>query len=463
MHLPEQIFRAYDIRGIVGEDLSVDIVRQIGLGYGTLMATEGRRKISVGHDVRESSIPFSMALSDGLRDAGMDVVHLGQVPTPVLYYSVAHLKLDGGIMVTGSHNPIQYNGLKLTRDIWPIWGDEITKLRTVSMSAQPAAKRGAFTRTDVVPAYIDELAKKFKITPGLKVAIDCGNGVAGPVAIPLLERFGIKVNALYAEPDGTFPNHLPDPEVPEYVKDLIALVKSDGADIGLGFDGDSDRVGVIDEKGNKRSADHILLVLARYFLEKEGSGKIIFDVKCSDFLITDIAARGGTPILWKTGHSIIKEKMRQEKALLAGELSGHICVGRNYYGFDDAFFAALQLLHIQSEKGVPCSELFAGIPKTFYTPEVKIGVSEADKFRVVRELVAAYRKELGNDRVNDIDGVRATWPDGWALIRASNTTANLTARIEGRTPEALKRISTHVRDNLAKHPVKMDALIPWTR
>lgn len=462
MELPEHIFRAYDIRGIIGQDLNEEIVRRIGLGYGTMMASEGRKRISVGHDVRESSPVFAKALCEGLQDAGMQVVLIGQVATPLLYYSVAHLGVDGGIMVTGSHNPIQYNGLKITRDIWPIWGDEITRLRTIAQGAEPAAERGTLEHADIIPAYIDEVAAKFKIRPGMKVAMDCGNGTAGPIALPLFEKCGLEVLPLYAEPDGTFPNHLPDPEVPEYMKDLCELVKREGVDLGLGFDGDSDRVGMIDENGDKRSADHILLVMARYFLEKEGSGKIIFDVKCSDFLIKDIAERGGTPILWKTGHSIIKEKMKTEKALLAGELSGHICVARDYYGYDDAFFAALQVLHILSEKGGKCSELFAGIPKTYYTPEVKVGVSEDDKFQVVEKLVEHCRKELGNDRVNDIDGVRATWEDGWALVRASNTTANLTVRVEGHTPEALKRISAWMRDCLASHPVEMDALLKFS-
>ncbi|MEM7167657.1 MAG: phosphomannomutase/phosphoglucomutase [Planctomycetota bacterium] len=462
MQLPEHIFRAYDIRGIIGEDLSEEIVSRIGLGYGTLMASEGRKKIAVGHDVRESSPIFAKALTEGLRDAGMDVTFLGQVPTPVTYYAVPHYDLEGCIMVTGSHNPINYNGLKITRDYWPIWGDEITKLREIAENAEPAAERGSVQNVDVIPDYLDEIAGKFQINSKLKVAYDCGNGTAGPIIEPLLDKFGVEKLGLYVEPDGTFPNHLPDPEVPKYMQDLCDLVKKEGADIAFGFDGDSDRVGLIDEKGFKRSADHIVLVMARYILEKEGSGKIIVDVKCSDFLMKDIAERGGTPIMWKTGHSIIKEKMREEKALLAGELSGHICVARDYYGFDDAFFAALFLLHIMSEKNISCSQLFEGIPETFYTPEVKIGVSEADKFGVVDKLVEHYRSEFGTDRVNTIDGVRATWPDGWALVRASNTTANLTVRVEGHTQEALRRICTDVCAALEPHPVKMDALLEFS-
>ena len=280
-------------------------------------------------------------------------------------------------------------------------------------------------------------------------------------AIPLFQSLGLEVDALYPEPDATFPNHLPDPEVPKYMKDLCDKVAGGDFVAGFGFDGDSDRVGVIDENGVKRSADHLVLIFARYLLEKLGSGTIIFDVKCSDYLYTDIARRGGTPILWKTGHSIIKEKMREENAILAGELSGHICVMHDYYGFDDAFYAACLTLQIMAETGKTCSELFADIPETFYTPEVKIPVSEDEKFGVVTALQDHFKRELGPDRANTIDGVRGTWDDGWMLIRASNTTANLTVRVEGRSEEALSRISGVVRDALASHPVDVSALLEF--
>ncbi|MFQ5653246.1 MAG: phosphomannomutase/phosphoglucomutase [Planctomycetota bacterium] len=461
MDLPERIFRAYDIRGIVDDDLTEENVRQIGLGYGSMMRSEGRGRVAVGHDIRDSSPGFASAVSDGLRAAGVDVIMVGSVPTPLLYYAVAHLGADGGIMVTGSHNPIQYNGLKITRGIWPIWGKEIEKLREIALAATPAGDRGGLQKTDVVPAYREELQGKFHLRDGFKVAIDCGNGTAGPIVLPLFADFGIEVEGLYTEPDGSFPNHLPDPEVPEYMEDLCELVRSSGASLGLGFDGDADRVGLIDERGVKKSADHLLLVLARYLLEKEGRGKVILDVKCSDFLLEDIARRGGTPILWKTGHSIIKEKMREEGAIIAGELSGHICVARDYYGFDDAFYAALLTLQILSEKGGRLSELFEDIPESFYTPEIKVGVSEDEKFGVVSALVAAFKKKLGGDRVNPIDGLRVTWADGWLLIRASNTTPNLTLRIEGRTEEARDRIARVAKESLAEHPVDTTRLDEW--
>ncbi len=459
MQLPEHIFRAYDIRGIIGDNLNEEIVQRIGLGFGTLMRQEGRKTIAIGHDVRETSPIFAAALADGVTSAGLDVVMLGQCATPMLYYSAAKLDdVDGGVMVTGSHNPINYNGLKLCRGVWPIWGEEIIKLRAIAETAEDATVKGTIREHDIFPEYRDELISKFSIRKGMKIAIDCGNGTAGPVIIPIFEALGVEVEALYAEPDGTFPNHLPDPEVPEYMKNLCDLVKSSSAEIGLGFDGDSDRVGVIDEHGVKRSADHLLLAMARYLLEKVPGGKIIFDVKCSDFLLEDIARRGGKPILWKTGHSIMKEKLREEKAILAGELSGHICVAHEYYGFDDAFYAALLTLQILSDKECTLGELLSDIPETFYTPEVKLPVAEEAKFGIVEALVAHYRKLLGSDRVIDIDGVRATWDDGWALLRASNTTANLTARVEGRTPEALKRISGILLESLRDHPVDASKL-----
>lgn len=453
MGLPEGIFRAYDIRGIIDQDLNTQVVRQIALGLGHILAGEGRKAVAVGHDIRSSSPGFAEAACDGLRDAGLDVVSVGEVPTPLLYWSVQHLGLDGGLMVTGSHNPIDYNGLKITRDIWPIWGEGIQRLKSVAERSEPVETRGSIHQQEIISQYISELVGNFSFPPGLKVAIDCGNGTAGPVALPLFEALGIEVDALYPEPDGTFPNHLPDPEVPKYMEALCTTVAEGNFACGFGFDGDSDRVGVIDEQGTKRSADHVLLAFARYLLEKVPGGTIIFDVKCSDFLFTDIAKRGGKPIMWKTGHSIIKEKMQEENAILAGELSGHICVAHKYYGFDDAFYAALLVLKIMAEKSIPCSQLFEGIPETFSTPEVKIPVSEEAKFGVVVSLQDQFRRDLGNDRVNTIDGVRATWEDGWMLIRASNTTANLTVRIEGHTPEAMKRIGAEVRTALESQPV----------
>ena len=306
--------------------------------------------------------------------------------------------------------------------------------------------------------YLDSRVDRFSFPPGLKVAIDCGNGTAGPVIIPLFERLGIEVDALYAEPDGTFPNHLPDPEVPKYMKALCEKVAAGDYACGFGFDGDSDRVGLIDENGRKISADLLLLAFARHLLEEVPGGKIIFDVKCSDDIEPAIVAAGGEPILSKTGHSIIKEKMRETGAILAGELSGHICVNHKGDGFDDAFFAALLTLEIMSHKKCQCSDLFADIPKKVSTPEVKIPVAETDKFGVVDHLVETFRSDPKGGKMVDLDGVRLSFADGWMLIRASNTTANLTARIEGQDHDALIRIGKIVEDSLADQPVDLTAL-----
>jgi len=453
--LPQRIFRTYDIRGIVGEDLTDDIVEQIGLGLGTLLSSEGKTSVAVGHDIRASSAPFAARVRAGLNRAGIDVIEVGQVPTPLLYWAVKHVQADGGVMITGSHNPVEYNGLKITRGVMPIWGDELQELRSIAIDATDAPTAGGYSQSEVIEPYIESRAQRFQLPAGLKVAIDCGNGTAGPVAIPLFEALGIEVDALYPEPDGTFPNHLPDPEVPKYMKALCDMVAAGDYLCGFGFDGDSDRVGVIDETGTKRSADHLLLAFARHLLKQVPGGKIIYDVKCSDYLPDLIEQVGGEPIMSKTGHSIIKEKMKETGAILAGELSGHICVGHGGDGFDDAFFAALLTLEIISDIGGSCSDLFDGIPDMVSTPEVKIPVSEEHKFQVVSDLLAQFRADSRGGELIDLDGVRVSFSDGWLLIRASNTTANLTVRVEGTDPSAMARIGKVASDALANHPVDL--------
>lgn len=456
--LPEGIFRTYDIRGIVDEDLTADRVRQIGLGLGLHLAESGAREVVVGHDVRESSPVFSEAMAEGLCSAGLNVTEIHDVPTPVLYWAVKHLGCDGGVMITGSHNPINYNGLKITRGLYPIWGDELQLLHGKCLAATPVENQGSRSSRNILDDYLATRVERFSFPDGFKVAIDCGNGTAGPVILPLFEKLGIEVDALYAEPDGTFPNHLPDPEVPKYMKALCDLVAGGDYACGFGFDGDSDRVGLIDENGKKISADLLLLAFARHLLNEVPGGKIIFDVKCSDDIEPAIVAAGGEPILSKTGHSIIKERMRETGAILAGELSGHICVNHKGDGFDDAFFAALLTLEIMAERQCKCSDLFADIPEKVSTPEVKIPVSEEHKFGVVDHLVEEFRSDSQGGKLVDLDGVRLSFPDGWMLIRASNTTANLTARIEGEDRQALIRIGGIVEAALTGQPVDLAAL-----
>ena len=456
--LPQGIFRTYDIRGIVGEDLSEQIVEQIGLGLGVHLQSEGARSIAVGHDIRSSSAPFARSVRVGIQKSGLDVIEVGEVPTPLLYWAVEHLGADGGVMITGSHNPVEYNGLKITRGLMPIWGDELQTLRRTAMTAQESESPGAVSEASILEPYIESRVRRFKLPTGMKVAIDCGNGTAGPVAIPLFERLGIEVDALYADPDGTFPNHLPDPEVPRYMKALCDMVADGDYVCGFGFDGDSDRVGVIDEAGKQRSADHLLLVFARHLLSQVPGGKVIYDVKCSDYIKDGIEAAGGIPILSKTGHSIIKEKMKETGAILAGELSGHICVKHRGDGFDDAFFAALLTLEIIATNGGSCSDLFRDIPEMVYTPEIKIAVAEQDKAKVMKSIEQDFADNSRGGDLIDLDGVRLSFDDGWMLIRASNTTANLTVRIEGKTTNALKRIGNIVRESLSDHPVDLEHL-----
>lgn len=457
-NLPSGIFRTYDIRGIVDEDLTAPRVRQIGLGLGLRLFSEGARTMTVGHDIRTSSPDFGDAMAAGLCDAGINVVEIGEVPTPVLYWAVKHLGSDGGVMITGSHNPVNYNGLKITRGVYPIWGDELQELYTECLTAQPVENSGHRSTHNLMEDYLKSRTDRFQFPKGIKVAIDCGNGTAGPVIIPLFEKLGIEVDALYAEPDGTFPNHLPDPEVPKYMKALCDKVAQGDYVCGFGFDGDSDRVGLIDENGKKISADLLLLAFARHLLQQVPGGKIIYDVKCTDDIEEGIRKAGGEPILSKTGHSIIKEKMRETGAILAGELSGHICVGHGGDGFDDAFFAALLTLEIMSSRNCSCSDLFADIPEKVSTPEVKIPVSEENKFKVIEDMVAIFKNDPKGGRIIDLDGIRVSFDDGWMLIRASNTTANLTARIEGRDTQAMQRIGVIVQEALETQPVDISPL-----
>ena len=414
--------------------------------------------MTVGHDIRTSSPDFGDAMAAGLCDAGINVVEIGEVPTPVLYWAVKHLGSDGGVMITGSHNPVNYNGLKITRGVYPIWGDELQELYTECLTAQPAETSGQRSTHNLLDDYLKSRTDRFQFPKGIKVAIDCGNGTAGPVIIPLFEKLGIEVDALYAEPDGTFPNHLPDPEVPKYMKALCDKVAQGDYVCGFGFDGDSDRVGLIDENGKKISADLLLLAFARHLLQQVPGGKIIYDVKCTDDIEEGIRKAGGEPILSKTGHSIIKEKMRETGAILAGELSGHICVGHGGDGFDDAFFAALLTLEIMSSRNCSCSDLFADIPEKVSTPEVKIPVSEENKFKVIEDMVAIFKNDPQGGKIIDLDGIRVSFDDGWMLIRASNTTANLTARIEGRDTQAMQRIGAIVQEALETQPVDIAPL-----
>ncbi|MEE9393123.1 MAG: phosphomannomutase/phosphoglucomutase [Planctomycetota bacterium] len=433
------IFRQYDIRGLVGDNFNEKSVGLIARAYGSIMKRRGHRRFAVGRDVRLTSAPFAAALTEGLLSCGLDVIDLGVVPTPFVYYAILQEKLDGGVMVTGSHNPIDYNGLKLCEGKLALWGEQIQEIRKVAEAEdfESATGEGSASTLDIFPKYRDDLLGRFDFGARRKIVVDCGNGVGGPVIPGLLREAGHEVIELYTEPDGTFPNHLPDPEVPEYMKDLVAKVKSEGADIGLGYDGDADRLGIIDENGRKISADWLVTVFARDLLTRHPGGIVRYDIKCSDFLEDEIRAAGGKPVMGQTGHSILKKDMAALDAILGGELSGHIVFGREWYPIDDPFFCAFELLRLMETKGCRVSGLFEGIPETFSTAEIKVAVPEDRKFVIVEELVKSFTADF---QVNDVDGARVRMKEGWGLVRASNTTANLTIRFESLTQAGLESI-----------------------
>ncbi len=440
------IFREYDIRGLVGSDLTEEVVERIGRGFGTWLRRRDRRTTCVGHDVRESSPDFAAALARGLQATGCDVLMIGSVTTPILYWSILHTQRDGGVMVTGSHNPIEYNGLKACEGPLAIPADAIQAVRELIEREDFETGAGTFETRDLAAEYHTDVQSRFHLRPGLKVAVDAGNGAAGPHVVPVLEALGCEVLPLFCEPDGAFPNHLPDPEVPAYMKTLMETVTREGAVLGLGFDGDGDRVGVIDETGRKISADWILTLFARQLLKDHPGGTVIYDVKCTDFVAQDVVAHGGRAVMGRTGHSILKRNVEQHEALIGGELSGHIVFGKEYYLIDDGLYAGLKVLQIVSDAQVPLSTMFADFPVTFATPEIKVPCADEQKNAVI----ATLRDELEADhQIETLDGIRIAFPEGWALVRASNTTANLTLRVEAHTEAAKEEYLDFLRERLA--------------
>jgi len=439
------IFREYDIRGLVGKDLTEDVVEGVGRAYGTLIQQGAGKEVVVGRDVRLSSEALSKALVKGITGTGCNVLDVGVVPTPVLYFSIIHYNKAGGVMVTGSHNPIEYNGLKLCRGLSSLYGEQIQKLREMIEGNEFLEGSGEVTTDNPVPAYMEEVLERIKVDRPLKVVIDAGNGTAGNIAPELFRKLGCTVVELYCELDGRFPNHLPDPTIPEFLTDLIDRVRLEKADVGIGLDGDGDRIGAIDAGGNIIWGDKLLALFAREVLEK-GKMKIIFDVKCSEGLVEDIISHGGIPLMWKTGHSLIKEKMGEENAPLAGEMSGHMFFADDYYGYDDAIFAGSRLLQLLSKTDKTLEQLVSEIPKYFTTPEIRLACSDERKFRVVEEVKDYFKRK---HETIDIDGVRIIFPDGWGLVRASNTQPVIVARFEAKTEEKLGEIKDNVMTKLA--------------
>jgi phosphomannomutase/phosphoglucomutase len=431
------IFRAYDIRGVVGSDLTAEVATLVGKAFGTIVVRGGGSRVLVGRDGRLSGPELSAVLVEGIRSTGCDVAEVGMGPTPVFYFGLHELAADGGIQVTGSHNPPEYNGFKTCVGTQTIYGEAIQRLREMIEADDFEVGEGGHDTADLISAYKAMIHARIKLERPLKIAVDSGNGVAGPIAPEIYREMGCDVIEMYSEVDGNFPNHHPDPTLEEAVEDLQATVTAEGLDLGLGFDGDADRVGLIDENGEIVWGDRLTVLLARDLLERQPGATVIFDVKCSQQLNDDVARHGGTPIMWKTGHSLIKGKMKEEGALLAGEMSGHLFFAENFFGHDDAIYAGAKLMEIASKRPGGFSALLADLPETFSTPEIRYDSTEEAKFEVCERLKEELAREF---EVIDIDGVRAVLDGGWGLARASNTGPIIVLRFEAESPERLEEI-----------------------
>lgn len=444
------IFRMYDIRGIAGEQLDADLAHDVGRALGTRIVRDGARSCVLGHDVRHSSPSLAEATTEGLRAAGVTVHFLGQAPTPVVYHALYRRDLGGAVVITGSHNPREYNGIKLYLGKAGLFGGQVTSLRNQILEADFESGAGGRVDLDWITPYCEELATLFADLAPLRVAADCGNGVMGPVLGRVASMLGIEVDGLYLDPDGDFPHHIPDPEVPRYMQELGRRVVEGGAACGLGFDGDGDRVGVFDERGRKISADWLVALFARDILPEHPGGKVRIDVKCSSFIEDEIRAAGGRAVMGETGHSLLKRDIKELDAVLGGELSGHIVFNREYLPIDDSLYCALRFLRILQRSGGAASELFATFPRLHSTAEIKLPVAEAHKLPVVTALVDRFSREY---EVLALDGARVSLdPSTWFLVRASNTTPVLTVRLEAGEPHRLQEAGRILLDALRAHP-----------
>lgn len=440
------IFREYDLRGLVGRDLTEEVVNTLGKGYGTYMAEMGKKELVVGRDSRLSSPEFRDALVEGILSTGSNVTDLGVCPTPLFYFSLFQLEKEGGMMITGSHNPSEFNGFKICVGKDTIYGEEIQRFKDFVEKGNFQKGKGKCSSYEIIEPYQDWVRGDIKLTRRMRVVIDSGNGTAGAVAPKLLRDLGCEVIELYCDLDGNFPNHHPDPTVPENLKDLISQVKATSADLGIGYDGDGDRIGVIDNQGNIIWGDQLMIIFSRELLKESKGASIISEVKASQNLYDDIEKHGGRAIMWKTGHSLIKDKMKEVGAKLAGEMSGHIFFADRYFGYDDAIYTSCRLLEILSRTGKEVGELLRDVPRVFNTPEIRVDCPEERKFKVVEKLKAYFREKY---EVIDVDGVRVLFGDGWGLVRASNTQAMLVLRFEANTPERLQEIRKMVESKLS--------------
>jgi len=436
-----QIFREYDIRGIVGKDLTPEVVRLLGRAYGTYMVEKGLKDLSVARDCRLSSDDFRDALVEGILSTGCDVTDIGVCPTPVFYFSLFHLNKEGGMMITASHNPAEYNGFKVSVGNQTIFGEELQNLRRRLERGGFSRGHGKLSTYEIIKPYLECIQKDISIVRPIKVAVDGGNGTAGPIATTLLRNLGCEVLELYCDMDGRFPNHHPDPTVPEFLKDLIDTVIREKAEIGIAYDGDGDRLGVVDQQGEIIWGDRLLILFARDILKTHPGATVISEVKASQTLYDDIARHGGKPLMWKTGHSLIKKKMKETEALVAGEMSGHLFFADRYFGYDDAIYASCRLLEILAKSGKRALDLIGDVPKTETTPEIRVSCPDEKKFRIVERIRDHFSRD---HEVIDIDGARILFQDGWGLVRASNTGPVLVLRFEAKDSRSLEAIQKEV-------------------
>jgi len=448
VNINPDIFRQYDIRGIVDKDLTPETVERLGKGIGTYIRQHNRNEVALGRDCRISSPAFADILTKGLLSTGCSAVDLGIIPTPLLYFAIYDKHKEAGIIITGSHNPPEYNGFKIMVGEDTLFGPAIQDIYTIIKEGSFTQQEGGSrTSSSIISEYEDFIIKDVRLDKKLKVVIDAGNGTAGIVASPIFKRLGCEVVELYCEMDGTFPNHHPDPTLPEALQDLIKTVSETQADLGIAYDGDGDRIGVIDDEGSIIWGDQLMIIFARDILPKNPGATIISEVKASKLLYDEVQNLGGRPVMWKTGHSLIKKKIKEDKALLAGEMSGHIFFADRYFGFDDAIYSSARLLEIVSRSDKKLSQMLSDLPQMVHTPEIRIYASDQVKFIIVEEV----KKELSQKYpIIDIDGVRANYPTGWALVRASNTQENLVLRFEAKTQEDLEAIKKEVEQTVEK-------------
>lgn len=455
MALSRTIFREYDIRGVVGKDLTEEAATLVAGAYAAFLAEKGvRGTLAVGRDNRPSGEMLHAALVTGLLASGVDVVDVGIVPTPLAYWSQHNLDVVGGIQITGSHNPPEYNGFKLGLAKTSVYGADIQHICDLAVAGKFPRGKGTIRKEEVIDRYVADIANRVgKLSRDLKVIIDCGNGAGALVAPTLFPKLGIKPCCLFCESDGTFPNHHPDPTVPKNVEALIAAVRKNRADIGIAFDGDADRIGVIDNEGEIIWGDYLLIIYARDVLARTGKGQsIVFDVKASQALPEAIEKAGGVPVMWPTGHSLIEKKMHETRAPVAGEMSGHMFFAEGFYGFDDALYGAARLLHIVADSGKSVRDLLADVPRFVSTPEIRVDCPDDKKFGIVAEA----KKHFGaRYKVITVDGVRVLFGDGWGLIRASNTGPLLVTRFEARTEQQLQKIQSEMLGWLREQGVKV--------